>query len=166
MGKFELTVGVLFRLINFGVFIALLVYLFRRYVLTGIAARYAQQLLERKTLANRSTLLRKQKRELTATIEDDTWRCDQLKKQIAAWKRVVDKQDEERAKKFEVQLQEMRKRVTEQDKKLAIDTARRAILPETLETLQRELTQEFTSDAQQKEYLRKIFSSMRGKGGT
>src|SRR5436190_23666586 len=89
----ETVIAVIFRLCNFGLIIALALYIFKKYMVAGIVTAMAKKKAEKEFLLNQQVLLEQKQIELHILVQQETDLCEHLKIKINEWKRIIEEQN-------------------------------------------------------------------------
>ena len=86
----HLIVAIVFKFINFAIFITLVGYLFKKYVLPMAYALMSKKESEKELLLNQQLYLERKQSELGDLMRQDSVLCEGLKVKVDTWKKVVD----------------------------------------------------------------------------
>jgi chromosome segregation ATPase len=153
MNLSETLTGIFFRLLNFGAFLALLRYLYIKYMVPTAQADIEADEKKVAILAQQKDAYFQQEQWVTKEIEDQRAQIAHLTKKLAQWQAAA--QDAEQAHQQEHDRLEdaLRKKAVLQSEHIVQHMLERRALPQAIQELKISLTAHFAGDARGTEYV-------------
>jgi len=160
----ESGVAILFRLINFAVFMFFIVYLFKKYVIENVKKQIADKQQEKIDLHNQADMLVEDIRIIERNAQQDVQMCHTLKTHVVNWRTQADRVAQENIIKKQEQVETLIAHVAIQTKYLERRNAYEHILPVVIDQTQEKLEQKFEDEVLAKEFIAQLVTFMQ-KGG-
>jgi len=152
----ELLISIIFRILNTLLLLGIGAYLFRRYFFKKLKDRYTEYKETLKQLRAQTRMLAAEQKDLVGQIADDTALCSQLKKRITMWHRAVNADLAIRSQEHAQCATTITQRLAEQERQFTLETTEKEIMPEVLHKLHRTMTEKFSDQTMQQQYLQRI----------
>lgn len=153
--------SIFFRLVNFGVLIVFLFYIFKKYLYQPISDQIAEKESFVHGLVENNKVLEEQQHDLEMRIAQQEQRCKELVEKISIWQEAVIKQRKGLLAMQAGVVQDRVRRLKSQQQSLEQDWLKRAVLPRVLAQAQKKLEQEFSSAQVGQQFIADIVSQLR-----
>lgn len=147
---FSLTTA--FRFINFGVFLGLVVYCYKKYLLPSINKQIHEKKLLLQNLENQKQGIKYQLSNLDQAIDHQKHLAQNLSNKINIWSEGVNAQRQRDYETKNALLKTMINQAAIKSQKVAFEAATKKIVPEVLKNLEEDLTQYFEQNEHAREY--------------
>jgi len=148
-----------FRLLNFGVVIAVGYYLYRRYMYAQVEQTIQEQETLQTGLEELGSILEGQIAELDDELLSQDRYAARLKAKVMEWQQAVARQQEKEQERRELQQQRLYEHMQQLSVYAAQRTQRRMLEQAIIKAEQR-LKERFSSPAEQQRYISEIFSTL------
>ncbi len=139
-------VVIVFRLLNFGVLIALFAYFFKKYALQVVHIRIAQKESVMKTLQSQQIQLEQKKSELDQNIDEQMQECTELKKKMDQWNENIKQEVLIRMQEREHILKKITKYSQKRTEYYALDQIKKRVGYKAIEQTYITLKQQFSDE--------------------
>ncbi len=157
----ENIVGIVFRVINFGVLIGLAVYFFKKHALPIIKQQIADKQAFIVSLHNQEQMLEQEKEEVTKRIIEDEQQWMHLKDTFDQWRTTVSQVYAEHEKERQQRIRTLQDRAENRMQQVTSMRLSVRVFPQALEQAGAEL-QKYYADAQQADqFIKRIIDHMR-----
>lgn len=160
----ESGVSILFRLINFSVFVFLILYICKKYVLNTIKKQIVDKQQMMADLHDQANMLVDDMYGIDQVIQQDTELCQALKKRVVAWRAHAEYLAQERVQKKQEQIKRLKEHTHVQTMYLQRRNAYERMLPQVIEQTEKKLDQKFEDEVLAQEFIAQLITSLQ-KGG-
>ena len=158
MSNYELLLTIVFRILNFGVFVAVCLYIYRRYIRPMTETEMAAQEGFVKGLKEQKNVLEARYYELNDQIAQQRANAQNLSHKVELWKERFEIQLAQKDKEKELLKQALVKRLEIQAYSLEQEHIKKQISPMALKHAQDELAVYFADRVHQREYIQELLS--------
>jgi hypothetical protein len=142
-----------FRFINFGAFIGLVIYGYKRYLLPSLLKQIHEKKLLLQNLENQKQGIKYQLSNLDQALEQQHHLAQELTKKIGIWSENVHIQQQQEAEESRVNRDALLKLSELKNKKIAFDRTTKKVVPRVIKDLEHDLTQHFEHQAPAQKYI-------------
>ncbi len=153
-------IDVVFKIINFFVFIGLGIYFFKKFVYQKIIIAIARKESFIQGLFGRQQELEQQQYLLAQAVKQEEQLCFRLKKKIDLWKHCVEKELKNRQQEQERQAQIVYVNLQKKMNKIVASKTERKAYQKAIDSAQIELIQQFSREKNAQHFLTWMFSWM------
>lgn len=154
---------ILFRLINFGVLIGVISYLFKRYGLPEIRQQLAAYWAYFEGLANTHHLLKKEQQMIDRSIIQNQKEQDILKERLMRWRAYVDERNNALMREKEERAKKLKEQILEQQKQIDQHRMFKKIMPQAVAQARSIWQQKAKNEAEQHKIFDTIMAIMRNR---
>ena len=158
MLNYELLVTIVFRILNFGVFVAVCLYVYRRYIRPMTETEMAAQEGFVKGLKEQKNVLEARYYELNEQVAQQKANAQNLNRKIELWKERFEVQLTQKDKEKDLLKQVLIKRLEIQAHSLEQEYIKKQVAPVALKNAQDELVNYFADNVHQREYIQELLS--------
>ncbi len=164
MFEHETILSLIFLVLNFGVLIALGIYLFKRYGLAGIKERIRSEEESLQRLHERKEQLGYDNRMLTEQLVLQDVECVDLGNKIERWHSAYEREQHARYQELAILKERVTKKIEMQEQTVALDFLTKKVVPKAIEEATVKLGQQFASPQEGRQFLTQLIAYMeRGK---
>jgi hypothetical protein len=156
----EQIVIIVFRLINLGVVIGLLGYIFKKYVLSTIKNHIAEKNAYVRGLQEQYRSLLYQQEQGLVVAREEALVCEQLKQQVTRWKQVVEKEQQVRSEEKEERKRMFEEHRAHKEQQIALLYVKKQAIPRIIQNVEKELQQRFADEKVGRQYVQTIITRM------
>lgn len=151
---------IFFELINFGVLIALMYYVWRRYGRSYMAKQFKVIQGYREGLHRTHTVLQQEKRLIKKQYMEENEEREYLKEQLFSWKDEIEKERHELEKEKELRQRMLKNRIERQIAQVEQHQLYSQLSQEAIQDARMELEQQYASKQAQEQFINDILQEM------
>lgn len=148
-------VSIIFRLVNFGVLIALMVYIFRTYALEAIKKKLAAREFFQAELRAQTCRFEEKKAEELQQSSHDRILFESLSQKVLLWEQAIKNERLARESMCEKRAIELHHRMVQRAEQIFQERATRELLPAAFKAAERHIVQQFEDVQERKKFLSK-----------
>lgn len=152
--------SIFFRLLNFGVLVALGVYIFYKYMLNGIQQKIAQQKALHENKERQKELLHEENEKIKQSIVVQAQLGEALLYKVIQWSEQVELERAARKKNYEKLRVQQEKKDEIRRAQLELDALKKTVIPVAVEKARNELVQKFAVENNGEHYLNSLMAIM------
>ncbi len=156
----EALIALIFRLINFGLIIMMLVYVFQKYIRPGLLIAMAKEESEKEFLLSQQLLYEQKQAELDQLIKNERLLCEHFKIKINEWKRVTQEELVAHKRERALLVARIERKKTEKAERRESETVKQCVANKVVDQLETSLTKHFDAQNVGKKYINAIVSFM------
>lgn len=160
----ESGIAILFRLINFFVFVFLILYVCKKYLLDTIKKQIVDKYHAMVHLHDQANTLEQEIRLIDQVIQQDAQLCQALKKRVVAWRAHAEYFAQENREKQQAQAKRLQQHMHMQIEYLKRKNTYERMLPQVIDQTGKKLEQKFEDEVLAQEFITQLITSMQ-KGG-
>lgn len=157
----ESMIVILFKLLNFVLLFALILYLIIAYLLPDLRAQMKKYIAYVKGLRSSHRDLQKDERLLQKAMSEDKKEQEQLKENVKRWRATVQQERNALLREREDRKNTLLKRFEEHKEDIALYRTYKQVAPEAIEQARQELQKRFARDVVQQKFIKKIMLDLR-----
>ena len=151
---------ILFKLLNFGVLLGIIQYLWRKYGKPYMADQLAQQREVRDGMKRTHTVLLQEKKSIARTNRIEEKERSQLKEQLQLWRHAIEQEREAVNHERAVRQEALKKRITDQIQCVEQHQQYDELYKKALHEVRAHLEQQYAESAAQKQFLATMLKRM------
>jgi len=153
-------IAIVFRLINFFIFIGLAIYAFKKYAMPTISILMAKKRAEKEFLLSQQISFEKKQHELDELIKKETALCESLKIKINEWRRIAERDCQDKAKERIEQAVRVEKKNYKRAELRERARVQEVVLTTVVSDLSESLPHHFQKESVGNEYINSILQFM------
>lgn len=158
---FEELITLAFRLINLGVLVALLGYLFKKYALGTIRQRMIEKNAYVRGLQEQYRSLLYQQEQVVNARKEEELLCQRLQQQVVVWKLAIEKEQKIRREEQEERKRVLKEHAEYKEQHLALFYLKKQVIPRAIKQAEQQLEQHFKDKQVGSQYVQHIITRMR-----
>lgn len=153
-------IAIVFRFLNLFALLAVIAYVFKKYLLDSIKAMRAERIAQRTLLQEESDALKGAVRELDKVIEQEAAACEHLKKQVMAWRTRVERELEKQEAHKHEQAEKVAAMWREKSDNVHKEILEHKIVPHAVEQAREELERTFANQATGTQFVKEVVDQL------
>lgn len=150
-----------FRIINFGVLIALLGYLFKKYALSTIQQRMLEKRAYVGGLQEQYRSIIYQQEQIAAIRKEEELLCQRLQQQVSMWRFAIEKERKIRLEEKEQRKDVLKERAQYKEQQIRLLYLKKQVIPHAVRQAEEELQRYFSDKQAGNQYVQQIITRMR-----